>query len=248
VNAAVHLSAVELDVVWRAESLGALPLVIDVPSPGTTHAERADLERRVWRDLERRELADDHGRPHWRLADLLAVIAHRRAALEFRVFGRDRRNGILATRGRTAVLAELRESVRLRRVPVTGLARTLLSLLPEERPGAGHSVSVDTGAFAHAVRSADPAAALRRTGLDPDAARTLLAMATGAVRIAQFVAEWRDAQGRTTRSPVIAVHDTPAGRYRTIRSATAAGDHLTVTPATSASLVAALGQLVVQAR
>jgi EspG family len=236
----IDLSATELDVVWRTADLGALPLVIDVPSPGATHAERAVLERRVWTDLVARGLADDHGRPHWRLANQLAIIARRTRSLQLRVFGDGATRAILATRGPHSVLGVLGDRFRLTSTPATGLATTLLALLPEVPAGQGHSVNIDTTAFGAATRAAKPLDKLRRQGMSTDNGRTLLAMTTGSVRTIQIVAETREPDGRITRSQPVSVHDTPNGRYRTIRTITAASDHLTVTPVTTAALVDAL--------
>ncbi|MFC4857966.1 ESX secretion-associated protein EspG [Actinophytocola glycyrrhizae] len=233
------LSAAELDVLWRAAGFGDLPLVIDVPSPGATHAERAVLEHRVWADLVARGLADDHGHAHWRLTDRLATIAECGRSLQLRTVGDGATGAILATRGRHNVLGVLGERFHLTAVPGTGRAATLVSLLPELPAGQGHSVSVDTAVFTSAA--AGPAGAhdtLRRHGLGTDDARTLLAMTTGAVRITQLVTERRG--DGVERSRPVSVLDTAAGRYRVIRTVTSAGDHLTVTPATAASLVEAL--------
>ena len=237
------LSPTELDVVWRALRLGDLPLVIDVPSPGATRAERAALERRVWTDLVTRELADDHGQPHWRLADRLRTIAWRTSSLELRVFGADATRAVLATRGRRNVLGVLRDRFTIGSAPATARAATLIALLPEVPPGQGHSVSVDTGLFAMAVRDPRPHDRLRRHGVSTDDARTLLAMATGSVRVAQLVAETRDGNGRVVRSRAMSVYDTPSGRYRAIRTVTAGTDHLTVTPATPSALADAVARL-----
>lgn len=237
------LSPTELDVVWRASGFGALPLVIDVPSPGATHAERAAVERLVWTDLLRRELAEDVGQLNWRLHDRLETIARRGRSLELRVFGADAIRAILATRGRRNVLGVLGDRFRVKSVPATGRAATLLALLPEVPAGRGHSVSVDTTVFAAATKTAQPHDRLRRHGVGTDDSRTLLAMATGSVRVAQIVVESRDSDGRVVRSGAVSVHDTPAGRYQTIRTVTAHTDHITVTPATTASLVDALGRL-----
>jgi len=234
------LSTTELDVLWRTAGHGALPLIIDVPSPGATHAERAGIERRVWTDLAARGLADDE-RPHWRLEDRLETIARRTRSLQLRIFGADAMSAILATRGRRTVLGVLGDRFRLSSAPSTGLAATLLGLLPETRVGQGHSVSVDTTAFAAATRN--PAKAhdrLRRHGLSGDDARALLTMTTGSMRTIQIVAETREPDGRTTRSLPVSVHDTSAGRYRAIRTITATTDHLTVTPTTTAALAEVL--------
>ena len=233
------LSATELDVIWRAAGFGELPLIIDVPSPGATHAERAVLEHRVWTELVARGLADDHGRAHWRLTDRLATIAERGRSLQLRTIGADATSAVLATRGRHNVLGVLGDRFHLTAVPGTGRAATLLSLLPETPAGQGYSVSVDTAAFTSAA--ADPATAydkLRRHGLGTDDARTLLAMTTGAVRITQLVAERRGDE--VVRSRPVSVLDTATGRYRVIRTVADGGDHLTVTPVTTAALVEAL--------
>jgi hypothetical protein len=237
------LSPTELDVVWRALRIGELPLIIDVPSPGATHAERAVLEGRVWTELVARGLADDHGQPHWRLADRLQTIAWRTRSLELRVFGVDATRAVLATRGRRNVLGVLKDRFTISSAPATARAATLIALLPEVPPGQGHSVSVDTDLFASAVRDDKPHDRLRRHGVSTDDARTLLAMATGSVRIAQIVAETRNANGRTVRSRAMSVYDTPSGRYRAIRTITAGTDHLTVTPATASALADALARL-----
>lgn len=238
------LSTTEFDVVWRTSDLGAPPLILDVPSPGATHAERTALERRVWTELTTRDLADDHGQPNWRLLDQLKTIAHRQRSLELRVFGAGATRAILATRGRRNVLAALTDRVRLSSVAATGRAATLLALLPEVPAGQGHSISVDTTVFADATKAAKPHDELRRHGVSTDDARTLLAMATGSVRIAQIVAEVRDSAGRTVRSRAMSVYDTPSGRYRAIRTVTSATDHLTVTPASAAFLADALARLI----
>jgi hypothetical protein len=236
----LDLSATELDVVWRASGFGALPLIIDVPSPGATHAERLTIERGVWAELVERGLADDFGQAHWRLHDRLETIARRGQSLELRVFGADATRAILATRGRRNVLAVLGDRFQVRSVPATGRVDTLLALLPNVPAGQGYSVSVDTDVFADAAKAGKPLDRLRRHGMSTDDARTLLAMATDSVRIAQIVAETRGADGHGVRSRAVSVHDTPTGRYQTIRTVTASTDHLTVTPATTASIADAL--------
>jgi hypothetical protein len=239
----IDLSVTELDVVWRAKSFGALPLIIDVPSPGASHAERGAIERQVWAELVARGLADDHGHPHWRLADRLETIARRSRSLQLRVFGADATRAILAVRGRSHVLGVLGDRFHLKSVPRTGIAATLLALLPEVPAGQGYSVNVDTAVFSAAATATAAHDTLVKHGLDPDDARTMLSMATGSVRTIQLVGERRDADGRTTRSRPVSVHDTPAGRYRTIRTITDTADHLTVTPTTTAALANALDQL-----
>lgn len=242
-----NLTTTELDVVWRAEPLGALPLVLDVPSPGASDAERAAIETGVWSDLVERELADDHGRAEPGLASALRVLANHRRSLQLRLFGPEPIRAILAKHGRRAVLAAIDgDDFRMSPVPETGLVVTLLSLLPKVPTGQGHSVSVDTTAFAQAARTASRPAAertLRQHGLGRDEARTLLDMATGAVRTGQIMAERRTADGGSSRTPrVIAFHDTRSGRYLAVRTISANSDHLTIAPATMDKLAGMVDQ------
>jgi ESX secretion-associated protein EspG len=69
-------------------------------------------------------------------------------------------------------------------------------------------------------------------------------MATGSIRTGQIAAELRAPDGRPTRSPrIVAFHDTPRGRYRTLRKTTKETDHLTVAPATPAALARSVNEL-----
>jgi EspG family len=243
----VELSPVELDVVWRSEPFEELPLIIDVPSPGATHAERAALEARVWAELVERELADDHGRAAAEVVDLLEVIARRRRSLQLRTFGPDPVRAILAVRGPRAVLGVLDEKrLRLANVPDTGLADTLLSLLPEVPAGRGHSVSVSAAALTEATGARTASAAwdvLTRHGLNRDDARILLDMATGSVRTGQIAADRRK-EGRLIRTDrVVAFHDTQSGRYQTVRKVIESADYLTIGPASRVTLARSTEQL-----
>jgi ESX secretion-associated protein EspG len=237
----LELSPAELDVVWRSQPFGELPLILDVPSPGATHAERAALEAKVWTGLVERELADDHGRPISRLADTLDVLARRRRSLELRTFGPGPLRAILAVRGRRAVLAVLDDRLRLATVSDTGLAGTLLSLLPDLPAGPGHPVTVPATALAAATQATTPARAwdmLTHHGVNRDEARILVTMATGSIRTGQIAAELRAVNARLARTPrVVAFHDTSGGRYQSVRNSSKGTEQLTVAPATPAALV-----------
>lgn len=239
----------EFDVVWRALAFDELPLILDVPSPGATFGERAEVVARAWAALVERELADDHGRARTGLVDALSVIAHRRQSLHLRVFGRDAVRAMLATRGSRAVLARLEgERLSVATVPGSRLIGALLSVLPDLPPGRGHSVSVAVDVFAEAARAAGPTAGwdvLTRHGMNRTDARALLDMTTGSVRTGQIAAELRPPNGRIIRSDrVVAFHDTPSGRYQAIR----AGGHLTVAPATRATLARRVSELLTELR
>jgi hypothetical protein len=254
----IELSAAELDVVWRALSFGDLPLILDVPSPGATQAERAALEARVWAELVDRELAEDHGRATGKLVNVLGVIRHRRWAVELRTFGPDPRRAMLAVHGVRAMLAVhgVRavlavlddEKLRLARVPDTGIAGTLLSLLPELPAGTGHQVTVAAEALTAAAAAGTSAAArdvLRGHGVNRDDAGSLVTMTTGGIRTGQIAAEHRGPDGRLIRSPrIVAFYDTPHGRYRALRT----DGHLTIGPATLAALAYSVDDLLLELR
>jgi hypothetical protein len=247
----LELSPVELDVVWRSQPFDELPLIIDVPSPGRTHAERATLEARVWTDLIERDLADDHGRPTVRVVETLGVIDRRLRSLELRTFGPEPIRAILAVHGARAVLALLdHERIRFAGVADTGLARTLLSLLPAHPAGAGHAISVAMTAFAAASKADNPSKAwdiLHKHGTNRDDARTVVDMAIGGFRTGQIAAELRARSGQLVRSArVVAFHDTPRGRYRTLRKVTSSTDQLTIAPATPATLARDINDLLVE--
>jgi hypothetical protein len=246
----LELSTIELSVVWRSQPFGELPLILDVPTPGATRAERTALETGVWAGLVERELADDHGRATTRLVDALGVIAHRRRSLQLRTFGPDPVRAILAVRGARAVLAVLDDRFRLAGVPDTGLAGTILSLLPDLPAGPGHPVTVPAAALTAAAEAATSARAwdvLTAHGVNRDDARILVTMATGSIRTGQVAAELRALNGRLTRSPrIVAFHDTPAGRYQTLRKITGATDHITVSPATPTALARTITDLLAE--
>jgi hypothetical protein len=241
----IELSTLELDVVWRSQPFGELPLILDIPSPGATHAERAALEAQVWTELIERDLADDPGHATNTVVTALQVIARRRLSLHLRTFGPDARRALVAQRGRRTVLGVLDDQgFRLARVADTGLANTLLSLLPEVPAGPGRSVSAPIHGFERASQAASSTAAieaLTEQGLDRTDARTLLDMTTGSIRTGQIAAEVRKRDGHIARSDhVIAFHDTPHGRYQAV----VRDEYLTVAPATTTTLARAINTLV----
>lgn len=247
----LELSPVELDVVWRSQPFDELPLIIDGPSPGQTHAERAALEAHVWTELIDRDLADDHGRPTSKVVETLGVIDRRLRSLELRTFGPDPIRAILAVHGARAVLALLdQDRLRLANVADTGLARTLLSLLPAHPAGTGRTISLATTAFTAATKADNPPKAwdiLHKHGINRDDARTVVAMSIGGFRTGQIAAELRSRGGRILRSPrVVGFHDTPRGRYRTLRKITDSTDQLTIAPAGPATLARDINELLAE--
>jgi hypothetical protein len=219
----ITLTALEFDVLWEHLRLGAMPLVVKVPSPGKTHEERARLEERVWADLEARGL----GRPvevDPYIEELLTVLARPEREVDVRAYvGRNVRV-LAAAAGDAAALAELTDDVvTLRRTSASGLPSAALSVLPSAAAGIGRSVTLPTTLFEQAARDAGRSRdgfgpALLAVGLRGDDAEALAEMIKDVVHTGNFGAAARDRLGRRRRaSRVVSFFDTEDGRYVQIR-------------------------------
>nr|WP_042195706.1 ESX secretion-associated protein EspG [Kibdelosporangium sp. MJ126-NF4]CEL22172.1 hypothetical protein [Kibdelosporangium sp. MJ126-NF4]CTQ92953.1 hypothetical protein [Kibdelosporangium sp. MJ126-NF4] len=231
------LTPLEFDVLWEHFDLGDMPLVLKVPSPGRTNAERAELVLLAWQSLA----AKGYGRqvsPDPRLAELLRLVARPQRELDARLWlGRAIRL-LAAADGDQAVLAvQENDLLTLRHADGLGLPRHALSVLPPEKPGAGHSVTLPTKDFETAAReSSSPKefeAALRHKGVRDHDAQTLREMIGDVVRQGQYGAAARDKWGRRVRTPrVISFFDTEAGRYLQVRKDSDGGEAwTTISPA-----------------
>ncbi|SDN41325.1 ESX secretion-associated protein EspG [Allokutzneria albata] len=235
----VRLSEVELDVLWESACLGELPLVLDVPSPGATHAERAEVVRRAWAGLAER------GVPTATVQGWLRTLAMGRHALELRAWLDGEVRALLSSEGDTDVLAVLSHGgCTLRAFPSADPAGRMVAVLPEAPAGRGVSVSVPIASFEAAGRSdrgTDIAEALIRNGLPSTDARVLVSMCEGITRRGQFCATWRTSHGGRERATrVVGFHDNDSGRYLTLQR----GDYLTVAPADPVVLARELSDLV----
>ncbi|MFD0199550.1 MULTISPECIES: ESX secretion-associated protein EspG [Saccharothrix] len=222
----VTISALEFDVLWEHLRLETMPLVLKVPSPGKTHAERAELEQRVWTELDRRGL----GRPV-SLDPLLEDLLHLLNRPQQEVDGRLWLDGhsvrvLAAAKGQSGVLAVLsRDQLTLRPASAEGLPREALSMLPSLPAGPGHSVtlpSADLDAAAATSNTPDDLQqALLSRGIRAEDARTLADMFRDAGNRGQFGAASRDKWGKRVRQDrVVSFFDTPQGRYIQLRQAT----------------------------
>ncbi|MEO6088326.1 MAG: ESX secretion-associated protein EspG [Umezawaea sp.] len=221
----VTISALEFDVLWEHLRLENMPLVLKVPSPGKTHAERAELERSVWAGLEQRGL----GKPislDPNLEDLLHLLNRPQTEVDGRLWlGRSVRV-LAAAKGHAGVLAVLDgERLTLRAASGEGLPREALSVLPQAPAGPGHSItlpSADLDAAAAQARTPEELeAALTARGIRQDDAHTLAEMMRDASNRGQFGTATRDKWGKRHRSDrVLAFYDTPEGRYVQLRRAT----------------------------
>jgi hypothetical protein len=221
-TAPITLSALEFDVLWEHLRLGALPLVVKVPSPGKTHEERALLEARVWAGLEARGL----GRPvevNPVIEEILGVLAKPAYEVDVRAhIGRNMRV-LAAAVGETGAVAELSEgSVTLRHASATALPSAALAVLPATAAGPGRSVTLRTDDFETAAGEAGSrdgfGKALLAKGLRADDAETLAEMIKDVAHMGNFGAAARDRLGRRRRAErVVSFFDTEDGRYVQIR-------------------------------
>lgn len=218
----VVLSPLAADTACQRLRVG-LPSMLDLPSHGATGDERASWLRRGWQELLGDGLADGDelapfvaeslrtlNRPELQLT---AVIAEAVGSST---------QAVLAAVGDFALLARVVDGgLALESVPMSGLARIAVGLLPEVAAGPGQSVSLLSESVESAIAAAagvpvDLAAELRGRGLRAEEAR-FLAGVLGAQRLlaAQFGGRGFDLlSGRTNWSPVtVDVLDTEAGRY-----------------------------------
>jgi ESX secretion-associated protein EspG len=249
-TAPITLTALEFDVLWEHLRLGALPLVVKVPSPGRTFEERADIETRVWAGLEARGL----GRPvdvNPDIAGLLSVLARPEREVDVRAhIGRDVRV-LAASAGEGAAVAELSEgSVTLRSASATGLASAALAVLPSSAAGPGRSVTLRTEDFESAANRAGGTRegfeqALLAGGLRGDDATVLAEMIKDVAHMGNFGAAARDRLGRRHRaSRVVSFFDTEDGRYVQVRRPSDDGTlWTTISPADLRRLTHHVGEL-----
>ncbi|HEX4722656.1 MAG TPA: ESX secretion-associated protein EspG [Pseudonocardiaceae bacterium] len=245
----IAISAVEFDVLWEHLRLTEMPLVLRVPSPGRTHAERRELIASAWQSLSRRGLChrlsvDD------RLANLLRLLESPDQEIDGRFGATKGVRLLVAAAADEAVFALLtKHGLTLSEIPVTGLAREALAALPHVPAGPGESITVRAADLdAAATRAPDADAfevALHQRGLSPRDATTLRRMLGNVRRQGQFGASARTRNGHRRRAPhVIGFFDTEAGRYLQLRQTTADGvEWSTISPADTRLLTTQLADL-----
>lgn len=255
----VELSFSELDVLREHLGMESLPLVLKVPSPGRTHAERRELVERVWRGLDGRGLCGTGGL-HERLERMLLMLA----APRYEVDGRcwlDRSVRVFAAgSGRSesdeaVVVTKEDGTVSLRPAAPTGLAREAVSAaLPAVPVGTGRSVTLPSETLDAAVsEAADDLARLHESllsrGVRDADAEMLAGMLEGARARGQFgVAVRRPRSGRRRAEQVVGFFDSERGRYTQLRGASPSGElWTTVAPADRRGLVGRLETLLGEA-
>jgi len=218
----VTITAVEFDVLWEHFALDAMPLVLRVPSPGRTDAERAELVRKTWEGLERRGLGRQVELDPT-LARLLFLLRRPDREIDGRMWVGKQLRLFAAATGDEAVLATMSGTeLTLRPADATGLPRHALSVLPEAPACPGQSITLPSTDFEAAARDATNRekfeAALRSRGVRGADATQLTKMIDDVVNQGQFGSAVRDRWGRRVRANrVISFFDTKDGRYLQIR-------------------------------
>lgn len=246
----VVLSTLEFDVLWESERLPARHVALDVPSPGRTHTERAELVRTAFSDLQQRGLAkNDRAVPE--LADWLNLLAHPQQSIDSWVWTDHQISSLAVTGGGTGLLAVV-EPTEVWLIPArdTAIAEAAVSITGVMPAGRGYSVSVATDLLIAAdARSQGSVPELARTlkesGVPASDANTLGTMLTGMGTRGQFGAERRQRDQHVRRADrVVAFHDTPDGRYGYVAKTNTSGQSWsTITPADNIMLAAWVREL-----
>ncbi len=222
VDEPVTITALEFDVLWEHHALDAMPLVLRVPSPGRTDAERAKFVRHAWDSLERRGLGRPVA-PDPRLARLLSLLRRPDREIDGRMWIGHQLRMFAAATGDEGVLATLSGTqLTLREAEASGLPRFALSVLPSVPAGPGQSITLRTADFEAAAQEATDQktleAALRSRGVRDRDAEQLANMIGDVVCQGQFGTATRDKWGRRVRADrVISFFDTHNGRYLQVR-------------------------------
>jgi len=246
----VVLSTLEFDVLWEAQRFPRRHVVLDVPSPGITTGERADLVRRTLAGLTDRGLAD-RGRAEPELADRLALLAYPERSVDGWVWTDREIRGLAAQSGRQAMLGVVdRDEVWLIPARDTSFVEAAVvhggrvpgRLGPVRQPAPGHAARRRRGCLRRSEGADLPVGGPERaTG----PGQVLATMFTGMVGRGQFGAE-RTGAGRAVQraSRVVAFHDTERGRYLYVTRPSADGQRwATVTPADNRGIANSVWEL-----
>ncbi|OLR90903.1 ESX secretion-associated protein EspG [Actinokineospora bangkokensis] len=214
------LSALELDVLWEAERLPRRHVAFDVPSPGTTHTERAALVAAALDGLQARGLVS-RGRAVPELVDALTLLAHPKVSVDGWVWTDRQIRSFAAAGAEQAVLAAVdNDEVWLIPARPTALAEAAVSISGSAPAGPGRSVTLPTELLLEADKAAggNPqgmVTTLYQGGVLLADAQALASMLTGVTARGQFGAERSTGRERRRQRAerVVAFHDTEAGRY-----------------------------------
>jgi hypothetical protein len=232
-------------------------IVLDVPSPGATHTERAELVAEVWTNLHSRRIAkSDRDRLDAEVAGVLGLLRRPERSIDVRIWAdRSIRAQACAT-GEAGVLAIVDDDlVELTPIRGSALADAAVSVAGDGPPGEGCSVSLPHDLLREASDVAgqhNPQVfldELRVLGVGFGDATEVVRMADGMGMRGQFGAERTSAQDfRTERADrVVAFHDTPSGRYlHVVRPSGDGRLWSTIAPADNARVAAYVQELLAE--
>lgn len=246
-----RLSAVELDVLWREFGRGLPPYPLELPSPGATYEERAEVVDYVWNQLAERGMVG--AGPERRLpADIdeaLGVLANGRVVIDG-VLDFGEQVGLLAARDdvRAALVMQRGEDIRLlATMDAALLSGRLVELLPSLPPAHGQSVSLPyqllTDVLSKLARaeidSLEFEQSLRAAGVGARDVRWIAGLAQGD----QSHAVQFGVNIEGNRVGVLSWYATEQGGVLVTRQKASDGDWVTITPSDPVRVVARLDEL-----
>ena len=243
----IYLSALEFDVVCEAAKLtDRRHIVLDVPSPGATHTERARLVAGSWDELRRRGLAEaGRDRLDVEFADLLALLDRPERGIDLRIWA-DRPIRALACASAGAGVLVIVDGDVVEISPIRGgsVAEAAVSVAGETAPGPGRAVSLPNDLLQEAAKATGTADRLaltdelRALGIPHDDAADVANMSAGMTVRGQLGAQASPGRGKPERAGrVVAFHDTDRGRYLHVVRHTGDGrGWSTIAPADNARL------------
>lgn len=218
------LSLAAVDLLWEQLRLGTPVRIFEVPSVGATVDDRNRLRDIVFGDLTARNLAY-RGRLEPEVEEALISLGRFQRAIDAvaMLTAQERMLARVATNGRTAVLARLRDQkIEFTVLRPEALVAEAVRLIGDEKPGPGRSVTFPV------EESAQPAARHRapdegfsgvfqpqqqRGGYETERRAAQVMWEKPRRRIGMFTVYGRDRMGRELVTPVLSWFDTDEGRY-----------------------------------
>jgi hypothetical protein len=261
----VELSLTAVDILWEDLKLGGIPFPLEVRSHGDTAEERARIKAAVYGQLERRELAVN-GKPTPDLANRLYLLATPKITIDLvalrELTDRQPIRAVVAARGKRAILAVQQDLViSLTKIRETAIVGSILELLPANRSGPGHSVTLPSSVLNRRlvphtgrhrrVEASDAvlsAATLPAEQQHSDLRMIDLIMERPTVRAGTIGIVLRDERGKLQRLPGIGFFDTDQGRYATTSQRGSDGEDWTsLSPTDNSRLAHRLAETLVTA-
>jgi hypothetical protein len=258
----VDLSLPAVDILWEDLRLGGIPFPLEVRSHGDTAEERERIKAAVYGQLERRDLAVN-GRPTPDLAGRLHLLAAPKISIDLVALREwnDKQpiRAVVAARGKRAILAVQQDlAITLTKVRESALIASILDLLPPNRSGPGHAVTLPSSTLSRRParrsgrhRRVDHGDTVLTTATAPaephsDLRMIDIIMERPTVRAGTIGIVLRDERGKLQRLPGIGFFDTDQGRYATTVQRGADGEDWTsLSPTDNTRLANRLAETIV---